>query len=643
MLQLARALLITLTAVCASSVQPSSAQAPALLGSNLHEVNDYSPQVPFLNIFRFSREWLTQCRTGVDPGCTNQNAFDTGEQASLDLDEAGWIKSLPAPASTPIFTHAATVWDLPAGFPSGRYVVLYQGSGTIEFELGAQKLQSLSAAGREIIEIDISNGPILLRITSTDPSNTGNYIRNIRIIPVEQESLADSQLFSDHFLRQIQPYQVLRFMDWMRTNNSTLSVWGSRALPSDARYSTDKGVPIEIMIELANTTGKSPWFNIPHQASDDFIQKFALLTKESLASNLTVYVEYSNEIWNSLFQQGSFVEQRGQQQWPASAESGFTKRINYYGKRSAEICRIWKDTFAQDPSRVVCVIASQAANSWTADEALRCPLWVDGPCVAHGVSALAIAPYFGDYLGQEQSAAEISAWSGSLQTRLTRLFNELQKGSEVSSGPSSGALGQSFQWISDNLSVANTHSVELVTYEGGQHLVGVGTAQNDSGLSELFTTANRDRRMYELYQTYLAGWKARGGGLFMHFSDIGSYSKFGSWGALETPGQSSSPKYDALREYSPNPGSDTPGSGSGQVSLRVRRSSGGVVRGDSGAISCGRKCATSVSRNSQLTVTAKPQRGFRFKRWAGACRTSSPKCTIVMDRNRSVRAVFHRR
>jgi hypothetical protein len=599
--------------------------------------------VPFLNIFRFSREWLTQCRAGVDPGCTNQNAFDTGEHSSLDVDPAGWVKTLPEPSAAPIFTRAATVWDLPTGFPSGRYVVLYEGSGSLEFELGAQRVQSLSTSGREIIDIDISNGPVLLRIASTDPSNTGNYIRNIRVVPIDQESLADSQLFADHFLGQIQPYQVLRFMDWMRTNNSTQSTWGSRALPTDARYSTEKGVPVEIMIELANTTSKSPWFNIPHQASDDFIQQFALLTKDSLASNLKVYVEYSNEIWNSLFQQGSFVEQRGQQEWPASGESGFTKRINYYGKRSAEVCRIWKEAFAQDPARIVCVVASQAANSWTADEALRCPLWTGGPCVASGVSALAIAPYFGDYLGQEDTASEISSWSGSLQTRLSRLFKELQNGSQVSSGPNRGALAQSLQWVSENLSVANTHSVELITYEGGQHLVGVGSAQNDSSLTDLFTAANRDPRMYDLYQTYLSGWKARGGGLFMHFSDIGSYSRFGSWGALETPGQLSSPKYDALREYSPNPSSNNPGGGSGRVRLKVRRSSDGVVRSSSGAISCGRRCATSVSRNSALTLTAKARHGFRFKRWSGACRTSSLQCSVVMDRDRSLRAIFVKR
>ena len=85
---------------------------PAPLGTNLTAVNDYSPQLPFIDIFKISREWFTQCDVGEDPGCTNGNAWDTGESTSLDVDSSGWVRSLPSRAAAPVFTSAATFWDI---------------------------------------------------------------------------------------------------------------------------------------------------------------------------------------------------------------------------------------------------------------------------------------------------------------------------------------------------------------------------------------------------------------------------------------------------------------------------------------------------------------------------------------------------
>jgi hypothetical protein len=58
--------------------------------------------------------------------------------------------------------------------------------------------------------------------------------------------------------------------------------------------------------------------------------------------------------------------------------------------------------------------------------------------------------------------------------------------------------------------------------------------------------------MKTIYQKYLKIWQdAGGGGLFMHFNDIGRYTLFGRWGSRETlqAPRAASPKYDALMEY----------------------------------------------------------------------------------------------
>lgn len=58
---------------------------------------------------------------------------------------------------------------------------------------------------------------------------------------------------------------------------------------------------------LANRVQQEPWFNMPHLATDDYITQFATLVRDNLASNLNVYVEFSNEVWNPMFEQHDYI------------------------------------------------------------------------------------------------------------------------------------------------------------------------------------------------------------------------------------------------------------------------------------------------------------------------------------------------
>jgi hypothetical protein len=620
---------------------PIHSQTNSDLGTNLSEVTDYSHQLPFNNIFLFSRKWLTQCSADSDPGCSDELAFNTGEDASLDLDPSGWIRSLPAPSAQPIFTRAATIWDVPSDFPRGEYLVLYDGEGVIEYDLGARKNVAKSTKGRDLVDVSPESGAIVLRIIATDPAN---YIRNIRMVEVSAEPLLATTPFRPQFVDRLRPYKALRFMDWMRTNNSPQSNWNLRARPNDARYSTEKGVPAEIMIELSNTTGKNPWFTIPHLADDSYVESFASLTKELLAPSLQVYLEYSNEAWNSVFSQGAFIEQQGLLEWPNVEASAFTKRINWYGKRSAQICQIWKRVFAESSGRVTCVMASQAANSWTATEALTCPLWNSGPCIQHGISALAIAPYFGDYLGGDNYVAEVSSWAQQGDAGIDKLFAEIQLGGALTNGPRGGALEQSMSWIEQNRAVATSFALQLVSYEGGQHLVGVGAASARAPITKLFTSSNRDPRMGDTYFSYLNGWRERGGGLFMHFTDISSYSVFGSWGALEGVGDTQSPKYNALLKFAGlTPSDSTPPTPQLERTIAVMKRGSGMVESSPKGISCGSTCRYRFQTGSQVKLIAKPSRSSRFTRWIGGCKHSKPTCRVRIRGDMRITAVFQRR
>jgi hypothetical protein len=79
--------------------------------------------------------------------------------------------------------------------------------------------------------------------------------------------------------------------------------------------------------------------------------------------------------------------------------------------------------------------------------------------------------------------------------------------------------------------------------------VGVGKVKKNEQLNNFFMELNRRPEMYDLYTELLNDWEKSGGGLFMHFVDIGKPSKYGSWGALEYVGQKESPKYNALIDF----------------------------------------------------------------------------------------------
>ena len=108
-----------------------------------------------------------------------------------------------------------------------------------------------------------------------------------------------TQPFNPQYLSKMAPFSVIRFMDWGATNGSPVVEWADRAHVSDLTY--QQGVPIEVMIDLANTLHVDPWFCIPHKASDDYVKQFATLLHSRLDPGLHPHIEYSNEVWNMVF------------------------------------------------------------------------------------------------------------------------------------------------------------------------------------------------------------------------------------------------------------------------------------------------------------------------------------------------------
>ncbi len=543
-------LVMTLTmSTGARAATPANARSP--VGMNLQGVSYYSSEQPFLNIFKTAGGWWTH----------TSSQWDTGEERYLDLDADGYPISLraindPKPQQ---FTSLGVLLlrdlpETPSGrYPAGKYLVLYDGQGTIAYSFDASLIRS--SAGRDEINVATpTNAGIYLEITATDPHHNGNYIRNIRVVKAENESaLKAGQIFNPSFLRLLGKFRALRFMDWFQTNGNNLSSWSDRALPGNAFWGTAKGVPIETAIQLANAVSADAWFTVPVKADDDYVTKMATLIHDQLGASQRAYVELSNEVWNGSFPQNAYSIAQGQAAFPGLGNKWYAG-WEWYGMRTARIADIWYGVFGSSfNTRVTVVMAGQAGNPTVLEKELATPDWIGAgnrPAAAHHIGAAAIAPYFGSL----PSADCVSRWLAQPDHGLAALFQSLYSQNDASV-PAGGYLAQALGFLAPNLAVTAPYKIPMLAYEGGQGFQGFPNYLDGSGAVKLLLSANRDPRMGTAYTAMLHSWKSNGGTLFMHFNDTTPANQYGEWGALESLMQITGtatgvpPKWQAIEDF----------------------------------------------------------------------------------------------
>jgi len=236
-------------------------------------------------------------------------------------------------------------------YPSGRYIILYDGEGEIKpNQLTANVVRHEN--GRLEVDIDGKQGMFAVEIISTNPQN---YIRNIRVIMPGYESKYTENPWHPDFLCRWSGVTCIRLMDMMRTNNSNQITWQDRPQLNDASY-VKKGVPVELLVDLANRLKTDVWFCMPHQADDVYIKSIATIVKNTLSPNLKAWIEYSNEVWNRGFLQYTYAKQRGMSLKLTNED--WLAPYKFYAHRSVQIFQQWEQVFS-GKERLVCVLATQ--------------------------------------------------------------------------------------------------------------------------------------------------------------------------------------------------------------------------------------------------------------------------------------------
>jgi len=352
--------------LCSSMIEPLSGQQDTCsmkFGMNFMYLSSWRREMPFVDVMKSSRLWMTQNSVYVSGG---QNLFDTGVRDSIPADSDGYPLQLPyrvagTETTQIVLTQMA---DMQNGvYPSGQYICLYDGNGTITFSGDASIVSQTQ--GRIVLNVTPPNAGIQMRIMQ---STFGNHIRNIRVLMPGHEATYQTQPFNPAFLSKIAPFKVLRFMWWQYVNNSREMTWGSRRRTSyytQGSYSSSNpniptGTAYELIVQLCHQPNKDAWVCVPHIVDSNYVVQMAQVFKDNLNPSLKIYLEFSNEVWNGIFPVNQWVGANG------------PRNLNHPQKTASfarRIFTIWAGVFGSEMStRVVRVAACQLTNPWVGQQ-----------------------------------------------------------------------------------------------------------------------------------------------------------------------------------------------------------------------------------------------------------------------------------
>jgi hypothetical protein len=95
----------------------------------------------------------------------------------------------------------------------------------------------------------------------------------------------------------------------------------------------------EHVIEFANRTQTDPWINVPISADAAYVTQLATMLKSELDPNLDIYVESSNEVWNTApgFEQSQYNKDQ-------ATFNGIGEHENH-ARRAVELAQLFENVF----------------------------------------------------------------------------------------------------------------------------------------------------------------------------------------------------------------------------------------------------------------------------------------------------------
>lgn len=301
------------SAAAAPTVKPAATTTPApitRLGGNLSTQTAINPDHAYVDLVKAAvlknptGGFVPKDAHGWPLADFSTRVWDGG-YGGIPVDPGVYHMSFTGPSSTRVGPYLAV-----AGQPKVSYV----------------KTGYNPATGVNTYNVTVPPGVTKLGFAFT---HTAGQVKNFHVIqpgydPNNHPTFTNKYV---NFLKSLSPYD-LRFMDFTLTNNNLTANWSDRLTPADASYAY-RGAPWEDVVSLANMIHTNVWINVPFHATDDYVKQLATLLRKTLDPSLNIFVELSNEVWNTAFEQGASNAKAALAEVQAGVRSGHPSDLNY--------------------------------------------------------------------------------------------------------------------------------------------------------------------------------------------------------------------------------------------------------------------------------------------------------------------------
>ena len=512
-----------------------------------------------------ANEWQIRKRLPNEGGRIDFRRYDGA------LTEDGWPNVMP-PRSQWRLLAIADNGGL--GTPGGTWVLTWEGGGLVELhDTNGPITPSRGSLRERRLEYDLPPGQKFLFPAVTVSAQGDRPTRLHLWLPG-----AEGRLINPAVVNRMRDLGVdaIRVMDITHTNHSLDRSWEDRSRPDymlqgttrgaawnnrvaaaqgsqqrwaaktamrDVARGTNRdrtGASWEACIQLANEVGADLYLCVPAEADDTYLWALADLLRRNLYGR--VYVEYSNEYWNSIFEQFNYVAAKAEENTPPLKNF----REHFYGKRAAEVQRIMEQHLGDE--RVTFVLGAQvdAGNLWNIEQTTQAFEASGGSLDGE---AIGVTFYFHRGLTRwifdqglhlRRGDARLAAMDQAFD-ELTRRLNDPED--------------QGWAKVDQHRGFAEARGARLIGYEGGSHIIPrdggdpAGPTKDNAELVRFILQMHEHPRMGEmtLLNKKLAEWH----GMREQFDFVlfGKPGRHGAWGHQRSVYLEESDRLRALRQW----------------------------------------------------------------------------------------------